>query len=227
MNPDKLFDYLDGNLPADERARIEQQLANDAQLQRELAIAREIHKGMRESREVIMPVDAAAQERAGRIGRGVATAFIVLVLVNVLIGIAFIIGKNPRRKPAASDVQKQIAASAEKAAESALPAPTLADEIVLSASAADRDNVADKVVAAAVEAGGSAAKALPNEQRTTVIAEIPTNREPEFRAALMPLGAPAPSPGEITSTPGASANKLLQVQINAVGSPSAVPQPSP
>ena len=47
MNPDKLFDYLDGRLPGAERAALEQQLISDKQLQRELALAREIHAGMR------------------------------------------------------------------------------------------------------------------------------------------------------------------------------------
>jgi anti-sigma factor RsiW len=42
MNPDKLFDYLDGRLPAPERAALEKQLISDRQLQRELAVARQI-----------------------------------------------------------------------------------------------------------------------------------------------------------------------------------------
>ena len=46
MNPDKLFDYLDGRLPAAERAALEEQLISDRQLQRELAVARQIHAGM-------------------------------------------------------------------------------------------------------------------------------------------------------------------------------------
>ena len=53
MNPDKLFDYLDGKLSAAERVALEDRLASDQQLQRELAIARRIHAGMRgDSREV-------------------------------------------------------------------------------------------------------------------------------------------------------------------------------
>ena len=40
MNPDKLFDYLEGRLPAAERAALEQRLISDKQLQRELAVAR-------------------------------------------------------------------------------------------------------------------------------------------------------------------------------------------
>src|SRR6266850_1528134 len=56
MNPDKLFDYLEGRLPATERAALEQRLMSDKQLQRELAVARQIHAGMRgDSREVLLP----------------------------------------------------------------------------------------------------------------------------------------------------------------------------
>jgi len=55
MNPDKLFDYLDDRLPAAERAALEERLMLDKQLQRELAVARQIHAGMRgDSREVLL-----------------------------------------------------------------------------------------------------------------------------------------------------------------------------
>src|SRR4029453_3884015 len=47
MNPDKLFDYLEGRLPASERVALEEQLMRDEQLQREFAVARQIHAGMR------------------------------------------------------------------------------------------------------------------------------------------------------------------------------------
>ena len=54
MNPDKLFDYLEGRLSPKERAALEQQLMSDEQLQREFAVARQIHAGMRgDSREVV------------------------------------------------------------------------------------------------------------------------------------------------------------------------------
>ena len=51
MNPDKLFDYLDGKLSPDERAELEEQLLSDPHLRRELTVARQIHAGGRESRE--------------------------------------------------------------------------------------------------------------------------------------------------------------------------------
>jgi len=52
MNPEKLFDYLEGKLSETERTQLEERLAADPQLQRELAIAREMHRRSRGSREV-------------------------------------------------------------------------------------------------------------------------------------------------------------------------------
>ena len=88
MNPDKLFDYLDGKLSDAERAQLERQLASDTQLQRELAVAREIHRGLPGSREVLGPFDSTSTSTSGAIlGRRVAIAFSVLVFVNVIFGI--------------------------------------------------------------------------------------------------------------------------------------------
>ena len=62
MNPDKLFDYLEGRLPAAERAALEERLMSDKQLQRELAVARQIHAGMRgDSREVLLAATAGCE----------------------------------------------------------------------------------------------------------------------------------------------------------------------
>ena len=59
MNPDKLFDYLDGRLSAAERAALEDQLISDQQLQRELAVARRIQAAMGDgSREVLLASQA-------------------------------------------------------------------------------------------------------------------------------------------------------------------------
>ena len=84
MNPDKLFDYLEGRLPAAERAALEQRLISDEQLQRELAVARSIHAGMRgDSREVLLPPRSDVTERGRKMALRVGTAFIVLMAVNV------------------------------------------------------------------------------------------------------------------------------------------------
>ena len=195
MNPEKLFDYLDGNLAADERAQLESQLATDPLLQRELDIAREMHRRARDSREVIgenEDVDIPPPS-SGKLGRIVVTAFVLLVLVNVLIGIAFIIGRKKSENPAdlrarELAMRQQLTASLQKTAETALPAPTLsADEIHLSAPANERAALADNVVMLATQCGGSAAKAPPDDAGITVLANLPANREDEFRRALAPL----------------------------------------
>lgn len=216
MNPDKFFDYLDGRLPEHEREVFEDKLLSDPQMQRQLGVAREIHKGMRSqrSREVLAEQDPETQERAGRLGRRVAVAFAVLVFVNVLVGIAFIVGRGKSTKPANTHVRDQVSASLERAAAAALPAPTIADDITILAAPAERDALADRVIAAAAQVGGSGVKALPNERTTTVVVELPVSREPDFRAALVPLGAPASAPTTATPAPSdAAARKLLQVQI--------------
>src|SRR5207237_9201830 len=64
MNPDKLFDYLEGRLPAAERAALEERLITDKQLQRELAVARQIHAGMlAASREILLPSEPDMTEQ--------------------------------------------------------------------------------------------------------------------------------------------------------------------
>ncbi len=215
MNPDKLFDYLDGNLPPNERDEIEQRLATDEKLQRQLSIARDIHKGMRRSREVPGPMEVADEQRAGRFGRRVATAFAALVLANVLIGILFIVGhgRTGKTAPPSQDaaIRQQLSSSLQAQVDAALPPPTLGDEIVLSALPSERDAVADKVIAAALQSGGSGSKALPNETTATVIVELPGNRERDFRLALTPLGEISAPVIDTDVLP--PAKKLLQVQI--------------
>jgi hypothetical protein len=195
MNPEKLFDYLEGNLAAVERAQLESQLATDPQLQRELAIAREMHQRSRGSREVIgesEDMDTSSLP-SGKLGRRVATAFALLVLVNVLVGIAFIIGRQKPGKPADLRARElaicqQLTTSLQKTAETALPAPTLAaEEIHLSASANEREALANNIVMLATQCGGSAAKAPADDTGITVLADLPAGREDEFRRALAPL----------------------------------------
>src|SRR5207253_11328545 len=88
MNPDKLFDYLEGKLSPSERAEMEERLMSDSQLQRELAIARQIHADMRDSREILGVAGPTLEERAAVLGRRIAIAFAVLVFANVAFGIS-------------------------------------------------------------------------------------------------------------------------------------------
>jgi len=228
MNPEKLFDYLEGNLPAEERARLESQLANDPQLERELAIAREMHRRSRGSREVLGESEEIAipATPSGKLGRRLMAVFALLVLVNVLVGIAFIIGKNKSEKPGdlrarELAMRQQLTASLQKTAETALPAPTLeADEIFLSAPANEREALANNVVMLATQSGGSAAKAPPDDAGITVLAEIPASRENEFRQALAPLAqTDFSSPTPRKESPAAREKVNIYVRITQAPRP--------
>src|SRR5439155_552203 len=107
-----------------------------------------------ESEEIDIPPPS------GKLGRRVATAFALLVLLNVLVGIAFIIGEKKSQKPAdlrarELAIREQLMASLQKTAETALPLPTLAtDEMHLSASVNEYESVANNVVMLATQCGG-------------------------------------------------------------------------
>jgi anti-sigma factor RsiW len=211
MNPDKLFDYLDGRLPPAERAELERQLATDTHLQRELVMAREIHSRMRDSREVMLSDDATAN-RGAVLGRRVAIAFAVLVFLNVVFGL-YAIGflENKRRARPNEQNRQELVQALQKAAVNALPTPSLdVEEIKLGAGPKQRDAMASKVMAAAKQAGGSAVKNLSNENGTLMFAEIPVERVNEFRDALAKLGAVLP-PSAIQSP--ASGKAILQIRI--------------
>lgn len=216
MNPEKLFDYIEGNLPEAERARIEEQLAADPQLQRELAIAREMHRRSRGSREVRGErEDPEIPLPAKPLGRRLLIAFAALVLLNVLVGIAFIIGKKNgtgeiRAREAAT--RQQLEASLQKTAETSLPLPTIGDEIRLPAPVTERDRVADNVILLAKQSGGSAAKAPQDDKSIIVVVDVPSTRADEFRRALVPLAPPDYSP-KPEPAPSADKRTILQVRV--------------
>ena len=81
MNPDKLFDYLEGKLSPADRTELEEKLMSDAQLRREFNIAREIHRSGGDAREVVVP-DPAEMERGAKLGRRIATAAVILVFMK-------------------------------------------------------------------------------------------------------------------------------------------------
>jgi hypothetical protein len=227
MNPEKLFDYLEGNLPETERGQLEERLAADPQLQRELAIAREMHQRSRGSREVMLEGnDAEIPLPPKPLGRRVATAFAALVLLNVLIGIAFIIGKKGERtgelRAREEATRQQLVASLQKTAETSMPLPTIADEVHLPAAIAERDRIADNVIMLAKQSGGSAVKALADDKGVTVIVDVPSIRADEFRRSLAPLASAdySPPPAEKPASP--EKRTIMQVRI---GDP--LPSPAP
>src|SRR6266404_2170897 len=226
MNPDKLFDYLEGRLSPKDRAALEEQLVSDKQLQREFAVARQIHSGMRgESREVILPAPADLPEQGRKMGIRIGVAFMVLMFVNIGIGLYFIFwheSKNPNRPLLEAQMREQIAKSIEQAA-TLTPAPNAlgVSEITIPAEPGKLDAVADKVVAIVSELGGSATKGVPDAGRLSILIDLPANRESEFRGAIASIQggessqspAPAGSPQPGSPIPATDEKKSFIVQI--------------
>jgi len=209
MNPDKLFDYLEGRLSPSERASLEEQLTSDKQLQREFAVAQQIHTGMRgESREVVFPAPPPGVPDQGRkMAMRIGVAFMILMFVNVGIGLWFIFrheSKNPNRSLLEAQMREQIAKSIASAA-ALTPAPNVlgVSEISLTAETGKLDAVTDKVVAIVSELGGSATKGVPEGGRLSILVDLPANRESEFRSSIAAIGGNRPA-----STPPATAAPL-------------------
>ena len=218
MNPEKLFDYLEGSLPEPERAQLETQLATDPQLQRELAIAREMHRRSRGSREVLgESEEPEIPSPAKPLGRRVAIAFFLLVLLNVFVGIAFIIGKKRDKsvdwRTMEAATRKQLESSLQDTANTTFPTPTIAEEIYLPAPTAERDALANHVISLATQAGGSAAKAPPDEKGISVVVDVPTERADEFRRSLAPLAPADYSPAALSKPASPGQHTILQVRV--------------
>jgi hypothetical protein len=220
MNPDKLFDYLEGRLSPKERVALEEQLMSDKQLQREFAVARQIHGGMRgDSREVVLPAPTDVSEQGRTMAIRIGVAFMILMFVNVGIGLWFIFrheSKNPNRPLLEAQMREQIAKSIETAA-ALTPVPNVlgVDEISVAAETGKLDAVADKVVAIVSKVGGSATKGVPDAGRLSILVDLPANRESEFRAAVASITEERP--GSTTSateaTPATGEKKSFVVQI--------------
>jgi len=212
MNPDKLFDYLDGRLPAAERAALEEQLMSDKRLQREFAAARQIHAGMRgESREVVLPVPPDVPEEGRNMAIRIGVAFMVLMFVNVGIGLWFIFrheSNNPNRPLLEAQMREQIAKSIERAA-SLTPAPNAlgVTEITIPAETGRLDAVADKVIAIVSELGGSATKGVPDAGRLSILVDVPANREWEFRNSFAAIGSETPGSAPTATAPAVASQE--------------------
>ena len=220
MNPDKLFDYLDGRLTSSERSALEERLMSDKQLQREFAAARQIHAGMRgDSHEVVLPALPDVPEQGHKMAIRVGVAFMILMLVNVGIGLWFIFkheSKNPNRPLLEAQMREQIAKSIERAAALTPPPSVLGViEITISAAAGKLDSVANEVVTIAGRLGGSATKGLQDNNRLSVLVDVPSNREQEFRAQIASIskGKPASSNPAAEVTPATGEKKSFVVQI--------------
>src|SRR5437867_10117274 len=219
MNPDKLFNYLEGGLSQGERAALEEQLISDKQLQRQLAVARQIHAGMRgNSREVLLLPEPDVTEQGRKMALRVGAAFIILMAVNVGFGLWLIARhetKNPNRALLETQMREQIAKSLEHAAATLTPAPDAlgVSEIIIPAATGKLDAVADQVVTIASRFGGSATKGLPDRGRISILVDLPANRELEFRAAIASsTGEKQESPDPATATsPAAGEKKSFEI----------------
>jgi hypothetical protein len=227
MNPEILFAYLEGNLPEPERAELEKQLSTDVQLQRELAIAREMHRRSRGSREVLgESEEPEIPTPAKPLGRRVAIAFFLLVLLNVFVGIGFIVGKKRDKsvdwRTVEAATRKQLESSLQQSADTTFPAPTIAEEIQLPAPASERNAIADHVISLARLAGGSAVKAPADEKGISVVVDLPADRADEFRRSLAPLASADYSPAAVSKPVSPGQHTIMQVRV---GDPSPSPTP--
>ena len=163
---------------------------SDKQLQRQLAVARQIHAGMHgDSREVVLPRPEIVSEQGRKMAIRIGAAFMVLVFVNVGIGLWFIFrheSKNPNRPLLEAQMREQIAQSIERAAATLSPTPNVlgVSEITVPAETGKVEAVADQVVAISSRLGGSATKGLQDHDRLTILIDVPANREQEFRGAI-------------------------------------------
>jgi hypothetical protein len=102
-----------------------------------------------------------------------------------------------------------------------MPAPTFtAGEIPITAPRDQWEHIANRVLAAATAFGGSATKGLPEDNLMTVIADIPSSRDAEFRRVLTSAAAmspmPAVGPGNTGGPVGAgdeNQRTIVQVRI--------------
>ena len=201
MTPEKFFDYLEGKLPPDERERLERALIANPELQQEFVAARQIHRSLERS-----PDEIAATTRAGSRGRQLAAAFALLVVMNVALGLFYIFRSNQPspevRKAQQAKIYQQVYGSVEKAAAATFTPPTISpEEIAIVVPREKQSAIAQSIVAAASQAGGSGTKGLPDHGQVKVLVLVPASAQAKFRQMLSALGAPAPSPD---ANPGAT-----------------------
>jgi hypothetical protein len=214
MNPDKLFDYLDGKLSPNERAELEERFMSDPETRRELAVARQIHVSMGDSREVVGIADPGPiTERGAVLSRRIMIAFLVLVFVNVAFGIyaIFFMKNRQRARERTEQNRTELTQSLSRTAAVALPTPSLEiEEIKFTAPVAEQVSLADNIIDGAGQCGGSGSKGLADEHGILIFAEVPTERLNEFRDLMKKLGGTVPSP---PAAPGPGEKTILQVRI--------------
>jgi len=208
MNPDKLFDYLDGKLPDHERRALEERLMGDASARCEFDVARRIHAGMRENQsdrpEILSEMSEETAARGRRMARQVGLAFTVLVAMNVLLGLVYIAhheSKNRNRQMLDEQSREHLRQSLENAAAATLTPPPLGvSELRITTERGQSDAVADGILKAAKKFLGVATKGVPDNGQIQVLVEIPANKAAEFKSALSPLPGLKEVSGEISAS---------------------------
>jgi hypothetical protein len=109
--------------------------------------------------------------------------------------------------------RQQLASSLQKTAETSLPLPTIAHEIHLPATPAERDRIADNVILLVTRCGGSAAKAPADDNGVTLVIDVPSSRADEFYRSLAPLAPADYTPPATEKSAGADKRTILQVRI--------------
>jgi hypothetical protein len=111
-------------------------------------------------------------------------------------------------------MREQIARSIEHAA-ALTPAPNVlgVTEITIPAETGKLDSVADKVVAIVSELGGSATKGVSDAGRLSILVDVPSNREPEFRTAITAIGGNMPTPPATVTPTETTEKKSFVVEI--------------
>jgi hypothetical protein len=131
------------------------------------------------------------------------------MFVNVGLGLYIIFrheSNNPNRPVLEAQMREQITKSIERA-EALTPAPDVlgVSEITIPAKTGKLDSVADRVVEIVSGLGGSATKGVPDAGRSTILVDIPANRESEFRTAVASIQESGPPPATRSAEPGSSA----------------------
>jgi hypothetical protein len=172
-----------------------------------------------DSREVVLAAPPDVPEQGRKMAIRIGVAFMVLMFVNVGIGLYFIFwheSKNPNRPLLEAQMREQIAKSIERA-EALTPEPNAlgVTEITIQAETGKLDAVADKVVAIVSRLGGSATKGLLDSGRISVLVDLPSNREQEFRSAIGAIGAqrPGSTPPATTTAPPIGEKRSFVVQV--------------
>jgi hypothetical protein len=220
-NPDKLFDYLDGKLTDYERRELEERLMDDAQLRRELDVARRIHAGMQarrsETPEVYGELSEETAARGRRLTRQIGLAFGILMAANVILGLLYIAHhewKNPNRAALENQTREQLRHALDSAAANTLtPPPIGISELSVIAENGHAETVVEEIMKVARRLNGTATKGVPDNGRIEVLTELPADRVAEFKNVVAIIGGVKNVGPTETIPAGAASNQKMSILV--------------